>query len=107
MEGINLTPSVTSSPYFSTAHPNPPLAALLCRLLKVIRYASPRDALSAVVRFRQLLLLFRVAGRLDAAQAFRLTALVDNALYLGTREALHRARANVLARHQSPSVKDR
>lgn len=92
MEGINQLPRVSRAPSVSPAHANPTLAALLCGLLRVIRYAPHRDAFAAALRFRQLLLLFRVAGHLDATQASRLSALVDNALYRGTR---------------SPSVKDR
>ncbi|MDG9782095.1 hypothetical protein [Metapseudomonas otitidis] len=64
----------------------------MCGLLRVIRYAPHRDAFAAALKFRQLLLLFRLAGHLDAAPASRLSALVDNALYRGTR---------------SPSEKDR
>ncbi len=92
MEGINQLPRVSRAPSVSPAHANPTLAALLCGLLRVIRYAPHRDAFAAALRFRQLLLLFRVAGHFDAAPASRLFALVDNALCRGTC---------------SPSVKDR
>lgn len=80
--------------------------SLLFRLLRIIRFDLHRDPNAAAMRFRQLVLLFHVAGFVDDLQVSRLNKLGDNALYYGLRAALHRARADFWTRHRSESVKD-
>lgn len=78
----------------------------LLRLLRIIRFDLHRDPNASAMRFRQLVLLFHVAGFVDDLQVSRLNKLGDNALYYGLRAALHRARADFWTRHRSESVKD-
>ncbi|BCA30461.1 hypothetical protein PtoMrB4_44380 [Metapseudomonas otitidis] len=94
------------SPEPGARSPHRAATSLLLRLLRIIRFDLHRDPNAAAMRFRQLVLLFHVAGFVDDLQVSRLNKLGDNALYYGLRAALHRARADFWTRHRSESVKD-
>ncbi|MFK4072373.1 hypothetical protein ACI2KX_01535 [Ectopseudomonas khazarica] len=58
---------------------NPQALALICSLLRVIRYSALKPSLKALTALLRLLVFLRVWGGMSSAQYARVTLLATNA----------------------------